>query len=55
MRLQSIMNEMADWERDIFEKEFSDINWYKGKQAKHVKQTKTSAQKTGGLGALYSL
>ena len=41
------MNEMADWERDIFEKEFSDVNWYKGKQAKHVKQTKQSAQKSG--------
>ena len=38
MRLQSVMNEMAEWEREIFEKEFSDINWIKGKQAKHMKE-----------------
>lgn len=29
---------MAEWERDVFEKEYADINWYKGKQAKHVKE-----------------
>lgn len=38
-RLQVILDEMADWERDIFEKEYADLNWYKGKQAKHVKET----------------
>lgn len=37
-RLQVILDEMADWERDIFEKEYADLNWYKGKQAKHVKE-----------------
>ncbi|KAI0950824.1 hypothetical protein AcW1_008023 [Taiwanofungus camphoratus] len=37
-RLQVILDEMAVWEREIFEKEFADMNWYKGKQAKHVKE-----------------
>ncbi|OBZ66144.1 5'-3' exoribonuclease 1 [Grifola frondosa] len=37
-RLQVILDEMAEWEQEIFEKEYSDLNWYKGKQAKHVKE-----------------
>lgn len=37
-RLQVILNEMAEWEQEVFEKEYSDLNWYKGKQAKHVKE-----------------
>ncbi|KAF6755356.1 exonuclease II [Ephemerocybe angulata] len=37
-RLQVVLDEMAQWERDIFEKEYADMNWYKGKQAKHVKE-----------------
>lgn len=36
-RLQVILNEMAEWEQGVFEQEFSDLNWYKGKQSKHVK------------------
>lgn len=31
-RLQVLLDEMAIWERDVFEKEFADLNWYKGKQ-----------------------
>ncbi|KAJ3799720.1 exonuclease II [Lentinula aff. detonsa] len=34
-RLQLILDEMAQWEVDVFEKEDSDTNWYKGKQAKY--------------------
>ncbi|KAJ3807699.1 exonuclease II [Lentinula aff. lateritia] len=34
-RLQFILDEMAQWEVDVFEKENSDTNWYKGKQAKY--------------------
>ncbi|KAJ3715996.1 exonuclease II [Lentinula raphanica] len=34
-RLQTILEEMAQWEVDVFEQENSDINWYKGKQAKY--------------------
>ena len=37
-RLQVILDEMAEWEREVFEKEYADLNWYKGKQAKHVKE-----------------
>lgn len=33
---------MAEWEKDIFEKEYADLNWYKGKQAKHVKEMETA-------------
>ena len=29
---------MGHREREIFEKEYADMNWYKGKQAKHVKE-----------------
>lgn len=42
---------MADWEREVFEKEFADLNWYKGKQAKHVKEMEL-ARKRSKLGAL---
>ena len=49
-RLQVILDEMAEWEREVFEKEFADINWYKGKQAKHVKEMEL-ARKRSKLGA----
>ena len=38
---------MAQWEREVFEKEYSDISWYKGKQAKHVKALERSKQQAG--------
>ncbi|KAJ7157550.1 exonuclease II [Mycena crocata] len=37
-RLQVVLDEMAAWEQEVFEKEYADINWYKGKQGKHVKE-----------------
>ncbi|KAG2018391.1 exonuclease II [Coprinopsis cinerea AmutBmut pab1-1] len=37
-RLQVVLDEMAVWEREIFEKEYADMNWFKGKQARHVKE-----------------
>ena len=49
-RLQVILDEMAQWEREVFEKEYADINWYKGKQAKHVKEMEL-ARKQKKLGA----
>ncbi|KAL4065011.1 exoribonuclease 1 [Scleroderma yunnanense] len=36
-RLQRIMDQMSIWEREVFEKEYADLNWFKGKQSKHVK------------------
>ncbi|KAF5374511.1 hypothetical protein D9615_009091 [Tricholomella constricta] len=37
-RLQLVLDEMAQWEQEVFEKEYADLNWYKGKQTKHVKE-----------------
>ncbi|KAL1753974.1 exonuclease II [Schizophyllum commune] len=37
-RLQVVIDGMKEWEREMFEKEYADLNWYKGKQAKHVKE-----------------
>ncbi|KAJ4480064.1 exonuclease II [Lentinula aciculospora] len=34
-RLQSILDEIAQWEVEVYEKENSDMNWYKGKQVKY--------------------
>ena len=48
-RLQVILDEMAEWEREVFEKEYADLNWYKGKQAKHVKEMEL-ARKRSKLG-----
>jgi 5'-3' exoribonuclease 1 len=31
-RLQVVLDEMGLWEKEIFEKEYADMNWYKGKQ-----------------------
>ena len=36
---------MAEWEREIFEKEYADLNWYKGKQAKHVKEMENARRR----------
>lgn len=41
-RLQVILDEMAEWEKEVFQKEYADMNWYKGKQAKHVKEMETA-------------
>lgn len=51
-RLQVILDEMAEWEKEIFEKEYADLNWYKGKQAKHVKEMEV-ARKRNKLGKLH--
>jgi 5'-3' exoribonuclease 1 len=29
---------MVHWEEEIFEKEYADMNWYGGKQTKHVQE-----------------
>ena len=48
-RLQAILDEMAIWEREVFEKEYADSNWFKGKQAKHVNEMEL-ARKRAKLG-----
>ena len=37
-RLQLVLDEMKLWEQEVFQKEYADLNWYKGKQAKHVRE-----------------
>ncbi|GJE94543.1 5'-3' exonuclease [Phanerochaete sordida] len=44
-RLQVILDEMAEWEREVFEKEYSDLNWYKGKQSKHMKEIEAAKKR----------
>lgn len=43
---------MAQWEREIFEKEYADMNWYKGKQEKHVKEMELG-RKRSKMGAYH--
>ena len=33
------------WEREVFEKEYADLNWYKGKQAKHMKEIEAAKKR----------
>lgn len=43
---------MALWEQEIFEKEYADLNWYKGKQAKYVTEME-AARKRSKLGTIF--
>jgi len=45
-RLQVVLDEMGQWEQEIFEKEYADMNWYKGKQMKHVKEMEMGRKRT---------
>ena len=51
-RLQVVLDEMKQWETDIFEKEYADINWFKGKQTKAAAQLE-DAKKRSGLGQIF--
>lgn len=53
-RLQVVLDEMAQWEQEVFEKEYADLNWFKGKQAKHVKEMEMG-RKRSKLGTFVSL
>ena len=46
-RLQIVLNEMAGWEQEIFEGEYSDMNWYKGKQARYAKEIQQGKKPVG--------
>jgi 5'-3' exoribonuclease 1 len=48
-RLQVVLDEMGHWEREIFEKEYADMNLYKGKRGKHIKEMERG-QKWSKLG-----
>ncbi|KAJ7500293.1 exonuclease II [Mycena galericulata] len=45
-RLQVVLDEMALWEQEVFEKEYADLNWYKGKQGKHVKEMELARKRS---------
>lgn len=47
-----VLDEMVSWEQEVFEKEYSDLNWFKGKQAKHVRELQSS-KKQDGLGGVF--
>jgi 5'-3' exoribonuclease 1 len=51
-RLQVVLDEMVSWEQEVFEKEYSDMNWFKGKQSKHVKELQ-NGKKQEGLGKFF--
>ena len=46
-RLQLVLDEMAQWEQEVFEKEYADMNWYKGKQRKHVEEMENDRKQAG--------
>ncbi len=48
-RLQLVLNELASVELEIFEKEYADLNWYKGKQQKEIAAME-AARSRGQLG-----
>lgn len=48
-RLQTIMDELSLLERETFEKENSDLNWYKGKQSSHNASAHTRDDKNGAI------
>lgn len=45
-RLQVVLDEMGQWEKEIFEKEYADLNWYKGKQTKHIKEMEMARKRS---------
>jgi 5'-3' exoribonuclease 1 len=51
-RLQVVLDEMKIWEREIFEKEYGDVNWFKGKQTEH--HDMEVAPRRTGLGSFFT-
>jgi 5'-3' exoribonuclease 1 len=51
-RLQVVLDEMRIWEREIFDKEYADANWFKGKQRKHGHEMEMARRRTD-LGLLF--
>ena len=44
-RLQVILDEMVEWDKEVFEKESGDTNWFKGKQSRHIKELQRSKKR----------
>ena len=47
MRLQVLLDRMQEWEQEIFQREYSDINWIKGKQSKHSQPVQSTNSAVG--------
>ncbi|KAI5988596.1 exonuclease II [Pisolithus albus] len=45
-RLQRILDEMVAWERKVFEREYADQSWFKGKQRKHLKEIEARGEQS---------
>ncbi|KAH9972179.1 XRN 5'-3' exonuclease N-terminus-domain-containing protein [Lactifluus volemus] len=44
-RLQVILDEMVEWDKEVFEKDYGDMSWFKGKQSKHLKATELARKR----------
>jgi 5'-3' exoribonuclease 1 len=36
---------MVDWDKEVFEKDYGDMNWFKGKQSRHIKEMQRSKKR----------
>lgn len=45
---------MDAWEREIFEREYGDVSWYKGKQRKHTQKAEKAPKGESKLGQFLS-
>ncbi|TFK49940.1 hypothetical protein OE88DRAFT_1661361 [Heliocybe sulcata] len=46
-RLQVVLDEMKEWELEVFSREYADLNWFKGKQSKHVQNMEVAKKRAG--------
>ncbi|ESK84121.1 5 -3 exoribonuclease [Moniliophthora roreri MCA 2997] len=46
-RLQCILDEMATWEQEVFEKEYADMSWFRGKQANQLEKLEQARRNKG--------
>ena len=49
VRLQVLLDRMQEWEQEIFQREYYDMNWIKGKQHKHSQPVQSANSTVGWL------
>lgn len=49
VRLQVLLDRMQEWEQEIFQREYSDMNWIKGKQSRHTQLVQSTNSAVGWL------
>ena len=49
VRLQVLLDRMQEWEQEIFQREYFDMNWIKGKQHKHLEPVQSTNSAVGWL------